>query len=169
MAPLPEEIRKSIRKDHWTVSPDPEEHTRRSIYLFVRRNLRYPFLEVFDRPDTQASCSRRDRTTIAPQSLALLNSDLAVTAAAALARRSEAEAGVGGRVERAYRLALGRRPTPWERELARQFVARETARLSGSAERVEPAETGSAATADTTAFHAFCLALLNTNEFIYVD
>ncbi|MEM7234006.1 MAG: DUF1549 and DUF1553 domain-containing protein, partial [Planctomycetota bacterium] len=85
MPPLPEEIRKSIRRDHWKVSPDPEDHHRRSVYLFVRRNLRYPFFEVFDRPDTNASCARRDRTTIAPQSLALLNSDLTVQASKRLA------------------------------------------------------------------------------------
>ena len=73
MRPLPEEIRRTIRADHWQVNPDPEEHRRRSLWLFVRRNLRDPFLEVFDRPDTNASCARRARTTTAPQALTLLH------------------------------------------------------------------------------------------------
>ena len=60
MPPLPREIRNSIRKDHWKVSPDAEDHRRRSIYLFVRRNLRYPFFDVFDRPDSNTTCGRRD-------------------------------------------------------------------------------------------------------------
>ena len=42
------------------------DRNRRSLYVFVRRNLRYPFFEAFDRPDTNASCPRRAVTTIAP-------------------------------------------------------------------------------------------------------
>ena len=49
-----------------------EDRERRSLYVFVRRNLRYPFFEVFDRPDTNASCPQRPVTTIAPQALSPL-------------------------------------------------------------------------------------------------
>jgi hypothetical protein len=161
MAPLPEEIRKSIRKDHWKVSPDPEDHRRRSIYLFARRNLRYPFLEVFDRPDPNLSCARRDRTTIAPQSLALLNSDLAVEAAAALARRARGERAAAGEasIVSAYRLALGRAPEPAEIAAAREFLGGLAARLKAEG-RGDP---------EAGAFEAFSLALFNLNEFVYVD
>ena len=60
-------------------------HVRRSVYRFSRRNLRHPFLEAFDLPDSNLSCPRRERSTTAPQSLALLNADEAMTAAKALA------------------------------------------------------------------------------------
>ena len=35
----------------WAVTPDRTEHDRRSVYLIAKRNLRLPFMEVFDQPD----------------------------------------------------------------------------------------------------------------------
>ena len=85
---LPAELTKLSSKGAvWPVSPRIEDRERRSLYVFVRRNLRYPFFEVFDRPDTNASCPQRPVTTIAPQALSLLNSQLARDAARALAVR----------------------------------------------------------------------------------
>ncbi|MDZ4688016.1 MAG: DUF1549 and DUF1553 domain-containing protein, partial [Planctomycetaceae bacterium] len=57
--PLPTELVSTLLKGQWDVSPNEEDHRRRSVYLFVRRNLRYPLFEVFDRPDTNASCDQR--------------------------------------------------------------------------------------------------------------
>ena len=34
----------------WPVTPDAAQHTRRSIYLFSKRNVRLPMLEAFDQP-----------------------------------------------------------------------------------------------------------------------
>ncbi len=177
MAPLPREIRKTIRKDHWSVDPDPEEHRRRSLYLFVRRNLRYPFLAVFDSPDTNQSCSRRSRTTIAPQSLALLNSELSMECARGLAGRLASEADSAdraARVRRAYRLVLGREPERKERELALDFVEalgrklREERRSADDLTLPAPWP-ASADPHEGAAWTAFCLALINLNEFLYID
>ena len=55
--------------------PDPAQYDRRSIYLIDKRNLRLPFMEVFDAPDTLLSCARRESSTHAPQALELLNGD----------------------------------------------------------------------------------------------
>jgi hypothetical protein len=106
-------------------------------------------LEAFDRPDTNASCPRRAVTTIAPQALSLLNGKLALDSSRALAERVAREAGPehSARIGRAYRLALGRSPDPVERRLAESFLI----------------EGGEIALAD------FCLAILNVNEFVYVD
>ncbi|ODT99540.1 MAG: hypothetical protein ABS79_04335 [Planctomycetes bacterium SCN 63-9] len=146
---LPSELAKLSSKGAvWPVSPKPEEQDRRSLYVFVRRNLRYPFFESFDRPDTNASCARRAVTTIAPQALSLLNGQLSTGAAQTLADRVRREAGpeIGSMVHRAYLLAFGRPPDQTERTLAHSFLA-----------------------ADGATFTAYCLALLNLNEFIYVD
>jgi hypothetical protein len=126
------------------VSPE-SERTRRSVYLFARRNLRLPFLEAFDLPDSNLSCPRRERSTTAPQALALLNAAEAAAAAKALADRLEREAKTEPeRVERAYRLTLGRRPSAAERERAAAF-------LRGSP------------------LSELCRGLMNLNEFVYVD
>jgi hypothetical protein len=146
--PLPPELTKlSSKGEVWPVSRSLDDQHRRSLYVFVRRNLRYPFFEAFDRPDTNASCPRRPVTTIAPQALSLLNSPLSAEAARALADRTRREAGadLDRRIDHAYLLALGRRADATERTLARNFLA------SGGS------------------FADFCLALLNLNEFVYVD
>ena len=56
MPPLPDEVAATLLKGQWKVSPDEEDHRRRSIYLMARRNLRYPLFEAFDRPDALLSC-----------------------------------------------------------------------------------------------------------------
>jgi hypothetical protein len=145
---LPPELTKLSSKGAvWPVSPRIEDRERRSIYVFVRRNLRYPFFEVFDRPDTNASCPQRPVTTIAPQALSLLNSQLALLAAGALSARVVREAGKGAdrQMERLWQLAIGRAPDAVERTMIGEFLAR-----GGSLEHL-------------------ALAILNTNAFVYVD
>ncbi len=129
----------------WKTSPNRTDHTRRSVYIFARRNLRFPFLESFDLPDTNLSCSRRERTNTAPQALALLNAQETFHAAAALSRRLDSEyGGDGERISFAYRLLFSRRPSAAEIAAARDF-------LSGSS------------------WTEFCRALFNSSEFIHVD
>ncbi len=145
---LPEELMKLSSKGAvWPVSRDEQDRNRRSLYVFIRRNLRYPFFEAFDRPDTNASCPKRAVTTIAPQALSLFNGRIANDCARALAERVLRESGPSeeARIETAYRLALGRRPDTDERRLAMES-------LRGGLNLTD-----------------FCLALINVNEFVYID
>ena len=87
--PLPNEVVRTLLKDQWPVTANSAEHRRRSVYLFARRNLRYPLFEAFDKPDANASCPRRNVSTIAPQSLLLLNGDDSLAAATELAKLIE--------------------------------------------------------------------------------
>jgi hypothetical protein len=146
---LPAELTKLSSKGAiWPVSPKLEDRNRRSLYVFTRRNLRFPFFEVFDRPDTNASCPRRPTSTIAPQALTLLNSKLARDSSLALAARIRRDARTPReQVDRAYVLALGRPPDEIEKKLADEFLA-------GN---------------DPTRLEDFCLALMNVNEFVYLD
>jgi hypothetical protein len=129
----------------WKVSPDPKDHVRRSVYIFARRNLRFPFLETFDLPDSNLSCPKREQSTTAPQALALLNAKDVVTAANKLAQRVEKEASSPqDRIVLAYRLVLGRGPTPREEEVAREFL-------------------------QESPMSELCRALFNLNEFVYLD
>ncbi|MEJ7594454.1 MAG: DUF1549 and DUF1553 domain-containing protein [Planctomycetaceae bacterium] len=63
--PLPIELSSTLLKDQWNVTEDTSEHNRRSIYIFARRNLRFPIFEAFDRPAANESCSRRNVSTTA--------------------------------------------------------------------------------------------------------
>jgi len=129
----------------WVVSTDKQEYNRRSLYIFARRNLRFPFLETFDLPDSNLSCPKRERSTTAPQALALLNASDVVEAAKALAARLTIEAKTNEeRVALAYRLTLGRPPSATENKLAQQFLER-------------------------SPLNELCRALFNLNEFVYLD
>jgi hypothetical protein len=144
---LPAELKKAA--DKWPVSADPAERNRRSVYVAVKRNLRYPFFSLFDSPDRNEVCARRFVTTTAPQALTLLNDEMALDLAKTFAARVTKEAGEDA-TGKAFELALGRLPDTEEREAARNFLARHPGK---------PAE----ALAD------LCHALLNLNEFLYVD
>lgn len=145
--PLPDELVRTLLKSQWPVTPEVEQHRRRSVYLFARRNLRYPIFEAFDKPDSNASCPRRNVSTIAPQALLLLNADDSVVAARHLAESIEKQSGSDRRaaIELAYRHILNRKPTADDVRDAEQFL------------------TSDSALAD------LCLALFNLNEFVYLD
>jgi len=130
----------------WKVTPDAREHDRRSVYMVAKRNLRLPFMEVFDQPDLLTSCARRQSSTHSPQALEMLNGELASEVARALAARLklEAENDPVRMVERAFILVAGRAPTAAERKVAVEFV------------KNQPLE-------------EFALAMFNLNAFLYLD
>ena len=139
----------------WKPDAKPEDQDRRSVYVFAKRNLRYPLFDAFDLPDMHNSCARRAVTTTAPQALVLLNGEFALERTrrlgADLAKQFPTDD--AGLAARAYRLAWGRPAADDEVKLAVKFLAAQTAALHSR----------DAAVAD------FCHALLNTNEFLYVD
>ena len=96
----------------WTRSPLAADRNRRSIYVFVRRNLKYPLFDAFDQPDSNATCPRRNVSVNAPQALMLLNSDLVLDQARALAGRVLSTASdrtdLSSLVSQAYRYAFSR-------------------------------------------------------------
>ena len=53
------------------------EHNRRSVYLIAKRNLRLPFMEVFDAPDAADQLPAPRIEHACPQALELMNGDLA--------------------------------------------------------------------------------------------
>jgi hypothetical protein len=108
----------------WAVNSDPAQFDRRSIYLFQKRNLRLPFMDVFDAPDLLLSCARREQSTHAPQALELLNGDFSNAMAKALAERVEREAGADRekQIGRLFQLALGRDPDAGERKAAQRYL-----------------------------------------------
>lgn len=130
----------------WHVTPDVRQHTRRSLYLFAKRNVRLPLLEAFDQPDSLNSCAQRPVSTFAPQALILMNGPTAREQSQLFAERLHRECGADYDriVERAFLLALGRAPRDSERAAAKAFLQQPDSLAD------------------------FCLALMNLNEFVYV-
>ena len=138
------------RPQYWSATRDKSEYDRRTLYMIYKRNLRLPFLEVFDAPDTLLSCAKREQATHAPQALELLNGKTSNELAARFAERLLKERKTpSARVELAFRLATGRAPTKAESALALRFFI-------GNAE-------------DPAKMKEFALAVFNLNSFIYVD
>jgi hypothetical protein len=137
----------------WEPDKDEQQRNRRSIYVFAKRNMRFPLFEVFDQPDLHQSCPRRLVTVTAPQSLAMLNSELTIDLAQQWAVRLIAEHGDDrdAIVRSAFRNAFGRDPNNEDISRSSKFL--------GGAEGVVTIESVS----------DFCHALFNSNEFITVD
>jgi hypothetical protein len=161
--------------DLWPEDPNPAEHLRRSLYLFRKRNVRYPLFDAFDAPDTQSACPRRETSTHALQALALLNSEFAAGRAKVLAGRVLREAGtpIDDRIRRAYWLVLARDPRPGELERGRSFLKAQTELIQDQARNGRPLSRPAGAIpaiepAEAAAWIDFALALLNCNEFLYV-
>jgi hypothetical protein len=160
--------------DLWPENRDPAEQARRSLYLFRKRNVRYPLFDAFDAPDTQSACPRRETSTHALQALVLLNSDFAAGRARALAGRvldEGCECCAGERVTWLYQRVLARNPRPAEIERAEAFVKSQIERIrvgidAGHASKADG--TGGSIDPVKAAWTDLALSLLNCNEFLYV-
>jgi hypothetical protein len=107
--------------------------THRSLYLPLLRGLTPTSLEVFDFAEQGMVTGRRDTTTVATQSLYLLNDPFVRRQALELAERVLAKGDLddAGRVDLAYGLTLGRSPTPAEVERTRGYLAEFESASSG--------------------------------------
>jgi hypothetical protein len=134
-----------------------EAQRRRSVYFMTKRSKLIPMMLLFDAPDGLQGIGVRSTTTIAPQSLLLMNSPIVRSWAAGFAarlapaaRRSTAEA-----VALGYAIALGRPPRGSEQADSLAFLEAQQARYGPDG--LEPA------LAD------FCQVLMGLNEFIYIE
>jgi len=129
------------------------EEFRRSIYVQVRRSRILSMLECFDIPVMEPNCEARSFSTVAPQSLLLMNNTFVLAQSEQFARRVRREAGddAAAQVDVAWRLAFGRTPTAREAKDGAAFLSRMSSDKKGAA------------------LTRFCQALLSSNEFLYVD
>ncbi len=131
----------------WAGLPDTDPSTwRRSLYVFSKRSIRYPMFEAFDQPNLINSIDRRNRTTIAPQVLILMNNPMVAFQATRFAERLRAEVGdhIDALADRAIQIALGRPAEPAELANAVEFIRENPDGLVD-----------------------FCHLVFNLNEFLY--
>jgi hypothetical protein len=155
---------------------DPAQANRRSVYIFVRRNLRYPMLQEFDSANTFESAHFRTNTVTAAQSLDLLNNDLVLDWARAFAGRVLTDSGpaASAQVDRAFTLAYGRKASAEEHRTAAAFIDAQmpimSARLAGTAKPPMPTRTPEGMDRPrAAAFVDLCQMLLASNEFLYIN
>ncbi len=136
---------------------------KRSIYLPIVRNVLPDVLALFDAADPNGVTAVRSETTVASQSLFLLNSRFVREQAEALANRLLADASQSDaqRIEQVHQLVFGRNPTPEESSQASKFL---TAYAASAAALARPVETRM-----LMAWQSYCQALLCSNEFLYVE
>ncbi|MFO1460338.1 MAG: PSD1 and planctomycete cytochrome C domain-containing protein [Verrucomicrobiota bacterium] len=148
------------------------EEFRRSIYIQVRRSRPLAMLHAFDAPVMEVNCERRQSSTVATQSLMLMNSAFVLDQASRFAARIESEAGPdpARQVVLAWQLAYCRPPRPEESRDALTFLAGQSARF---AETAGPTAGGSpkgkGASPESEALASLCQVLLSSNEFLYLD
>ena len=123
---IPQEILDTAQAyGRWDNQVDGPEVWRRSLYVYRRRTLTFPFFETFDLPDQNITAAYRNTSTVAPQALTLMNNEFVLGQARLFARRIAelAPYDVDRQVDLVYRTALARGPAPEEADLARQLVA----------------------------------------------
>ncbi|HZN34187.1 MAG TPA: DUF1553 domain-containing protein, partial [Pirellulaceae bacterium] len=165
--PIPAEaiVARNTKDPYPQDAKDMSDTRRRTVYMFHKRVVQNPLMQVFDGPDAAVSCGRRTTTTVAPQALALLNDRLLRERAADFARRLLAECSEepAQQVERAFWLALSRAPSDSERAASVTFL---------ESQRRQRAERDTSASTDDVRLQSladFCQALFGANEFVYVD
>ena len=119
-----EESLKALFRGIWRNHDDGPEVWRRSVYIYQKRALPFPMLQVFDLPDQSQSFGARYVSTVPTQALTLLNDDFVIRQAQLFADRIKKEASddVGKQIDLAYRLTLTRPPTATELSLATDMI-----------------------------------------------
>ncbi len=122
---VPQELLLAARNGYWENQADGPEVWRRSVYVYRRRSLGFPFFDTFDLPDQNQTAAARNVSTVATQALTLMNNEFVLNQARVFADRLEraAPGDVDRQVDLAYRIALTRPPAPDEAEIARDLVS----------------------------------------------
>lgn len=126
----------------------------RGIYVEQRRTKLPTMMESFDLPAMAPNCLERASSTIAPQALNMMNDGMIAKLADSFAERIEREAGTepGERIEQAYWIALSRPPADDEKK-----VGLEALRNLSKVQKPDGA------------LRDFCLALMNSAPFVFID
>jgi len=162
----------------WVTSEGADRY-RRGLYTFFQRTVPYPMLMTFDSPDSNVTCTRRERSNTPLQALTLLNDPVFVEHAQALGRRiveetSSAElasAPLDERLRYAFRLCLARGPDKEELAALRTLYEQQLALCASdeaAAENVigEAPRPDGASAPELAAWILVGRTLMNLDEFI---
>jgi hypothetical protein len=162
---IPAELLSASQRNKWpVVKKEGPEHWRRSVYIYVKRQMPFPLLELFDVPSTAHTCDRRQDSTIPTQALVLMNDQFTQEQALWFARRvlsADQNNSADDQARVALRFALSREPSATRSAEAADFLRLQQQDYQSAGR--QPAEATEAALVD------LCHVLLNCNELLYVD
>ncbi len=122
------------------------------------------------------NCESRNSSTVAPQSLLLMNSSFMVSHARLLAERVRHSVGDNRekQIKRAWKLTFGRPIEKQELQDAADFLNDQTSHFQSVKSASPPKDdddmpAASSLSPDQHALTNFCQALLSSNEFLYID
>ena len=142
--------------DHTSIDNTRYESCKRAAFLPVVRNNLYTLFEQFDFPDPTMPTGSRNTTTVAPQALLMMNSELVMNAAKQLGASLIANSTDNTiRIENLYRIVLGRKPLSSEVSRAISFLEGVVKTNSVGAEQER--------------WNLLCHSLLLCNESIFIN
>ena len=172
--PFPAELAKiDFRSDlNWPTSTGADRY-RRGLYTFFKRTLPHPNLTTFDCPQADSTAVERARSNTPLHALLTLNNEVFVEAARAFAARVLRHDGPGGdhqRMTLAFRMALTRPPTEWERSrllgLLAEYRDWYAQHPDDARELARDEHAGTGDPADAAAWTETVSVILNLDEFI---
>lgn len=143
--PISNEIIISRRNAFWDTEKNEKDWMRRGIYVIIKRSMHFPFFEVFNGTNSVSSCGQRESTTVSPQALTMMNSDIPRKFSEAFHERLIKQCGNDKEkiIARAWLLAFGRPVSEKEKKLTLAFLS-------------------------STDMKTWCHALFNSNKFVYI-
>jgi hypothetical protein len=169
--PLPPGVGAIQFVDQWQADSGAEIY-RRGLYIHLQRNLMFPLLTTFDRPDAITICTRRERSNTPLQALAQLNGPTFVEAARQLGCDISAASDLSddARIRLAYERTVARPPDDYELRRVAALLARFRALYGqhpdAAAQLVGENAVPAATIRETAAWIALARTLLNLDEAI---
>lgn len=121
--------------DHTSIDHTKYDLYRRTAYFPIIRNNLAPLLRLYDYPDPTMPTGSRATTSVAPQSLLLMNAPWVLDASELAAKKILTEnEGLQDRIAASFRVILSRLPNDREREVIVKFVSQEMAHTEGGSE-----------------------------------
>ena len=152
------------------VDPGGANDFRRSIYVQVRRSKPVTVLDTFDAPVMTPNCELRAQTTVAPQSLLLMNDTFVLDCSRRLADRLEA-ASPGNRTEqikRAWELLFGKPATQPDVVSGIAYLDEQTKALADYHHGIQHPK-GVVPNPSLEAMASLCQILCSSNRFLYIE
>lgn len=141
--------------DHTSIDHTRYDSLRRATYLPIIRNNLYTLLEQFDYPDPTMPTGTRNQTTVAPQSLLLMNNPLVLNSAEMFAEQITKQYSENAiRLDVVFQSLLGRAPSESESLSCLQYVSTvDASAIDRDEKRI---------------WAGLIQALMATNDFLYV-